>query len=103
MTDIVQAKDYIETLGVIFSMIIATISLVRSSKQRQNDDIDKRFDQQKDRFDQQDKNIEELGDLLQDHAREDLEVQTELKTDLKNAVKMMEKLDTKTDRIMEKL
>lgn len=96
MLDVGQWKDYIEVAGVLFSMGMAIIAILRSSKAKQNDDTNKKFD--------------ELSKILQDHVKEDSEVQTklqidvaEVKTDVKNATKIIDKLDEKMDKIVEKL
>lgn len=89
-------KDIVEVAGIIFSMVFSIVSIIRSSKISQNNDI-------KEKFEHQSEVIENLTKVLQDHVKEDAEVQTELRADLKNAIKMMDRLDGKMDKVVEKL
>jgi transcription initiation factor IIF auxiliary subunit len=77
-------------------MGMSVYAVVRSSKQKQNDNIEKLFQQHSD-------SLTKLGETLQSHAEDDIAIQTELQTELRNNVKLAEKLDSKLDKVLERI
>jgi hypothetical protein len=82
--DTALLKDVIASIGTIFSMIIAVIALLRSSRQKSNDAI------------------KEISDALNDHILEEEARISKMEANIEYIVKSADKLETKFDKIIMK-
>jgi len=96
MPDANTIRESIQAIASVFAMGMSVFAIIRSSKEKQNEAL---LQVQK----AQNDHIAELGKNLQDHAEEDIRIQTELQTELKNNIKLAEKLDEKLDKVLERL
>jgi outer membrane scaffolding protein for murein synthesis (MipA/OmpV family) len=86
----------VQAVSSTAAIAISIFAVIRSSKQRQDDDISNMDKRHQD-------DMTNLKNTLTAHAEEDVRVQVELSADLKNNIKLTERLDSKIDKILEKI
>jgi hypothetical protein len=96
MLDTLTIVESVQAVASVFAMGISVFAIIRSNKEKQNENILKIQEAQN-------VHIADLGKNLQEHAEEDIRIQTELQTELKNNIKLAEKLDEKLDKVLERL
>ncbi len=86
-------KETIQAIASVFAMVVSVFAIIRSSKQKQNEAIEKVYDQQSDA-------LEKISTQLTEHVLEDAKEISTLKTEVKN---LHENLSSKLDEIIRRV